>query len=44
MAENGIDTIDVLKDSIDAGEKRIHQVDRIDYCQVRTSSRASSNS
>lgn len=39
MTENGIDTIDVLMDSIDAGEKRIHQVDRTDYCPVRTSSR-----
>lgn len=32
MAENDIDTIDVLMDSIDAGEKRIPQVDWTDFC------------
>jgi capsular polysaccharide biosynthesis protein len=32
MAENDIDTIDVLMDSIDAGEKRIQQVDWTDFC------------
>ena len=32
MAENDIDTIDILMDSIDAGEIRIQQVDWTDFC------------
>ena len=32
MTENDIDTIDILMDSIDAGEIRIQQVDWTDFC------------